>query len=105
MLEAIVIGGSAGALDALHAILPSLPADSPAAVMEKIRRRRPSVSLVSVTWPRAARRGGSVYSRVCGKDQKFPSVAQPCRSSAYGVDGPSRAGPEDKVRRGGESLV
>ena len=57
----------------------------------KDRRRRPSVSRVSLTRPRAPRRGGSLYRRVCGNDQKFPSVALTCCSRSYGVDGPSRA--------------
>ena len=66
-------------------------ADMPAGVIAKTRRRRPSVSRVSVTRPRAPRRGGSLYRRVCGNDQKFPSVALTCCSRSYGVDGPSRA--------------
>ena len=60
----------------------ALKATSPAAVMAKRRRRRPSVSRFSVTRPRAASRGGSLYSRVCGNDQKLPSVARTCCSSS-----------------------
>ena len=55
-------------------------AATPALVIVKTRRRRPSVSRVSVSRPMAARRGGSLYRRVCGKDQKFPSVARTWRS-------------------------
>ena len=80
---------SVGASDGRSSQAPR--ADVPAGVIAKTRRRRPSVSRVSVTRPRAPRRGGSLYRRVCGNDQKFPSVALTCCSRSYGVDGPSRA--------------